>query len=145
MAEAAAVDTAALAAAVLAIRQPNFYQVTGDGITVTYSTTSIFGGPHFNYKEGTTDLSFTGDQIKVTTVPLLGTVVSVVTRLTIDSGSTSFSLLIPRVNLGNSFSVNITTLGISTEHKFSIAGPVAPQSDLYTPHVLTGTARFVFF
>jgi hypothetical protein len=145
MADTATLDSNALATALLATRQPNFYQVSGDGITVTYSTTSIFGGPHLHYKDATTDLSFTGDQIKVTTVPLLGTVVTVVTRLTIDSGSTSFSLLIPRVNLGNSFSVNITTLGINTEHKFSIAGPVAPQSDLYAAHVLTGTARLVFF
>jgi hypothetical protein len=139
-------ETDALAAATaLLFRPPNYYNVSGDKITVTYSTTSIFGGPHLHYQDPTTDKVFTGNEINVTTVPLLGTVVSVVIRLTIDSGSTSFSLLIPRVNLGNSFSVDITTLGVTTEHKFSIAGPVAPQSDLYTAHVLTGTARFVFF
>ena len=49
------------------------------------------------------------------------------------------------MNLGTSLAVDISTLGITTEHKFSIVGPVAPQSDLYTSHVMTGKARFVFF
>jgi hypothetical protein len=125
--------------------EANFYQVSGDGITVTYSTTSFLGGPHFHYKGGTIDKTFSGNQIHVTNDPLLGTIVSVVIRLTIDSGSTTFSLLIPRVNLGTAFEVDISTLGITTEHKFSIGGPVAPQSDLYAAHVMTGKARFVFF
>jgi hypothetical protein len=145
MAEASTVDTAALLTSALPPRLPNFYQVSGDGITVTYSTSSFLGGPHFHYQEGTLDRTFSGSQIHVTDVPLLGTVVSVVIRLTVDSGSTSFSLLIPRMNLGTSFAVDISTLGITTEHKFSIVGPVAPQSDLYTCHVMTGKARFVFF
>jgi hypothetical protein len=138
-------DTAALVAASLPPKIPNFYQVSGDGITVTYSTTSWFGGPHFHYQDGKIDKTFSGSQIHVTEDPLLGTIVSVLVILTVDSGSTTFSLLIPRVNLGTSLAVNISTLGISTEHKFSIVGPVAPQSDLYTGHVMTGTARFVWF
>lgn len=145
MADTTALDTATLVAASLPPRVPNFYQVSGDGITVTYSTTSIFGGPHFHYKDGNIDKTFSGNQIHVTEDPLLGTIVSVLVFLTVDSGSTSFSLLVPRVNLGTSFAVNISTVGITAQHKFSIVGPVAPQSDLYTPHVMTGTARFVWF
>lgn len=141
----AALDAATLVAASLPPRVPNFYQVSGDGITVTYSTSSFLGGPHFQYQQGTINRTFSGSEIQVTDVPLLGTVVSVLISLTVDSGSTSFSLLIPRVNLGTSMAVDITTLGISTEHKFSIVGPIAPQSDLYTPHVMTGKARMVFF
>lgn len=145
MAETAALDTAALATALLAGKQANYYQVSGDGISVTYSTTSFFGGPHFHYKDATLDKTFSGNQIQVTNVPLLGTVVSVLIRLTIDSGSTAFSLLIPRTNLGNANSVKISTVGITAEHKFTIAGPIAPQSDLYTAHVLNGTASWVVF
>jgi hypothetical protein len=136
MAETSAVDTAALAAAVLAAKQANFYQVSGDGITVTYSLSSFVGGPHFHYKDATIDKTFSGNQIQVTNIPLLGTVVSVLIRLTIDTGSTAFSLLIPRTNLGNHNSVKISTVGITAEHKFSPFGPVPPQSDLYTAHVL---------
>jgi hypothetical protein len=145
MADTSALDTAALLTSALPPRTPNYYQVSGDGITVTYSTTSFLGGPHFQYQQGSINKTFSGNQIQVTNVPLLGTVVSVVVNLTVDSGSTSFSLLIPRVNLGTSFAVDISTVGITTEHKFSIVGPIAPQSDLYTSHVMTGKARFVFF
>jgi hypothetical protein len=145
MAETAALDTAALATALLASRQANFYQVSGDGITVTYSTTSFFGGPHFHYQDANIAKTFSGNQIQVTDVPLLGTVVSVLIRLTIDSGSTAFSLLVPRTNLGNSNSVKISTVGITAEHKFTIAGPIAPQSDTYAAHVLNGTASWVVF
>ncbi len=145
MVDASAIDTAALVSSALPPRLPNFYQVSGDGINVIYSTSTFLGGPHFHYQDATLDKTFSGNQIQITDVPLLGTVVSVVIHLTVDSGSTSFSLLIPRVNLGSSFAVDITTLGITTDHKFSIAGPIAPQSDLYAAHVLTGKARFVFF
>jgi len=144
MAEAAALDASALAAAVLASRQPNFYKVSGDGITVTYSTTSLFGGPHFHYTDGTIDKTFSGSQIQVTNVPLLGTVVSVVILMTIDTGSTSFSLLIPRVNLGAGDQADMTTYGITTVHKFSVR-PLLGQLDDYTAHQLKGTANFVFF
>jgi hypothetical protein len=144
MADTAALDIAALVTAALT-RAPNFYSVSGDDITVTYSTSTFLGGPHFHYKDKSIDKTFSGSQIHVTDDPLLGTIVSVVINLTIDQGSTTFSLLVPRVNLGTSFAVDISTLGITTEHKFTIAGPVAPQSDIYTSHVMTGKARFVFF
>lgn len=145
MADAAAVDTATLVASALPPRVPNLYKVSGDGITVTYSTSSFLGGPHLHYQDAKIDRQFSGNQIKVTTDPSLGTIVSVVILLTVDSGSTSFSLLIPRMNLGAAFSAPIQTLGITTEHKFSIAGPIGPQLDLYTPHQLKGTASLVFF
>jgi len=34
---------------------------------------------------------------------------------------------------------------VSASPRMAIVGPVAPQSDLYTSHVMTGKARFVFF
>jgi hypothetical protein len=126
-------------------QQPNLYQVSGDGITVTYSTTSFIGHPTFTYNDGTINKSFTGSEIHVTSVPILGTLVSVVIRLTVDSGSTSFTLLIPRVNLGSSHSVDITTDGITADHKFSIVGPPTGQQDFYTAHMLKGKASFVWF
>ena len=42
---------------------------------------------------------FTGSEIGVVEVPDLGTLVSVTVLLTIDSGSTTFTVLLPRVNL----------------------------------------------
>ena len=58
-------------------QQPNLYQLSGDGITVTYSTTSFIGHPTFTYNDGTINKTFTGSEINVTSVPILGTLVSV--------------------------------------------------------------------
>lgn len=144
MADAAAVDTATLVASALPPRVPNLYKVSGDGITVTYSTSTFLGGPHLTYQDGTITRTFSGSQIKVTTDPSLGTIVSVVILLTVDTGSTSFSLLIPRVNLIGSNQADISTYGITTQHKFSIR-PMPGQQDDYVAHQLKGTAAFVFF
>jgi hypothetical protein len=125
--------------------QPNLYQLSGDGITVTYATTSFIGQPSFTYNDGTINKAFTGSEITVTSVPILGTAVSVVIRLTIDAGSTSFTLLIPRVNLDASGKADISTYGITADHKFTIGGPLTGQQDSYTAHLLKGTASRVFF
>jgi hypothetical protein len=55
MADTAARDTAALVTASLPPKVPNYYEVSGDGITVTSSTTSFFGGPHFHYQDKNID------------------------------------------------------------------------------------------
>jgi hypothetical protein len=127
------------------IKQPTLYELSGDGLQITYMTTSLTGDPQFYYHDASESKVFTGDQIRTTVEPELGTLVSVVIRLTVDAGSTTFTLLVPRVSLRLSDSVPITTVGITTLHKFSIIGPPHGQSDFYTPHRLQGTAAFVVF
>ena len=105
--------------------QPNLYQVSGSGIHVTYSTTSLQGQPHFNYHDAFQVKNFTGNQIQ-TVDTILGTLVTVFLHQTIDAGA------------------NITTEGITTLHKFSII-PIQGQTELYTVHPLHGTASFVVF
>jgi hypothetical protein len=39
---------------------PNLFQLSGEGITATYSTTSIDGQPRFTYKKGRQTLNFAG-------------------------------------------------------------------------------------
>jgi hypothetical protein len=125
------------------IKQADFFQVSGDGIQVTYSTSGIDGKPHFTYHDSFQSKSFSGAQIE-TVQTEIGTLVTVLVFLTVDSGSTTFSLLVPNVNLSASNTANITTLGISTQHKFSILGVIG-QTEFYTAHTMQGTASFVFF
>jgi hypothetical protein len=125
-------------------KQPNLFEVAGYGIQVTYSTTSLNGQPQFNYQDTHQSRLFTGDQIR-TEATELGTLVSVVIQLTPDAGSTAFTLVVPRVNLRQFDSVNITTIGITTLHKTSIIGPPHGQTDFYTVHTLQGTASVVAF
>src|SRR4051794_26196353 len=100
---------------------PNLFSFAGGGLHVSYSTTGIDGKPHFSYQDSLRTLSFRGDEIRVAEVVDLGTVVSVTIARTIDSGSTTFSLLVPRVNLSPaSNTVPVRTDGITTHHAFSM-------------------------
>src|SRR5665647_580010 len=110
--------------------QPKMYQVSGAGIHVTYSTTSLQGQPLFNYHDAFQVKNFTGNQIQ-TVDSILGKLVTVYLHQTIDAGSTTFTLLVPHVNLPAASNVaNITTEGITTLHKFSII-PIQGQTELY--------------
>jgi hypothetical protein len=123
--------------------QPNLYQVSGGGIHVTYSTTSLQGQPHFNYHDAVQSKNFTGNQIQ-TADTILGKLVTVFLHQTVDSGSTTFTLLVPHVNLPASNVANISTEGITTVHRFSIF-QLPGQTESYTVHPLHGTASFVMF
>jgi hypothetical protein len=88
--------------------------------------------------------NFTGNEIQ-TADTVLGRLVTVFLTQTFDSGSTTFTLLVPSVNLPPSKVANITTEGIATLHKFAIAKPPRGQTELYTVDKLDGMARFVEF
>jgi hypothetical protein len=64
---------------------------------------------------------------------------------TVDSGSTTFTLLVPRVNMHAGESIAIRTDGITALHRFSIAPVLHGQLDFYTVHPLSGTASHVVF
>lgn len=127
----------------MAFVQPNSFQLTGRGITVSYSTTSIDGKPRLTYRSMMQSLTFSGDEIDVQDTPL-GTLVSVRIMMTVDSGSTTFSLLIPRCNLNPGESLTIRTRGITAVHRFSVLPQFNHgQLDTYTGVILRGTAQLV--
>lgn len=124
---------------------PNLYQLQGGSLTITYSTSGFDGQPHFSYQNGKQVLNFSGDQIR-TVGTEVGTLVSVTVLRTIDSGSTTFTVLIPRVNLDSTLSAAIKTEGISTQHKFSMIPSLnLGQTDVYKFTALSGKASFVYF
>jgi hypothetical protein len=125
---------------------PNLYQLHGQNLTVSYALSGIDGKPHFAYHDAQHTLQFSGDQIR-TVATEIGTIATVTLQLTVDSGSTTFSLLVPTVNLDpNHKLAHIRTEGITTLHRFSII-PVLNQgqTELYTVTKLTGTAQVVQF
>lgn len=133
-------------AAPAAFTKPNLYQLQGGSIHVTYSTTGFDGKPHFNYQDAHGSHNFSGDQINVAPTPI-GEIVTVTIRFTVDAGSTSFSVLIPTVNLtGPGHPVPIHTEGITTVHRFSIVPAFNQgQTELYHFTPLSGTANQVAF
>jgi hypothetical protein len=120
---------------------PNTFQLHGGGIHVSYSSTSFGGQPLFSYHDAQQVKNFSGDAIKAVQTDI-GMLVTVVIHLTIDSGSTTFSLLLPNVILPASGVADITAEGITTLHRFSIPPPVG-QTEFYTVRTMHGTARFV--
>jgi hypothetical protein len=132
---------------------PNLWSLSGNGIHVRYWTFTLGPirqgdePPHFTYHDSFRTLSFHGNEIRSVDVPDLGTLVSVTLVLTVDTGSTTFTVLLPRVNIiseGPFTSVPVSTEGIRTVH----AGPLGPpfghgQEEFYTLISLTGTATHV--
>ena len=106
--------------------KPTMYELHGDGIHVTYATTSFSGKPLLTYHDAFQLKNFSGDQINALQTEI-GTLVTVVLHLTVDSGSTTFSLLIPNVILPPSNVASISAEGITTMQKFSILGDQAEE------------------
>ena len=124
---------------------PNLYQVSGHNIHVTYSTTGIDGKPHFHYQDPHLSKDFSNTEIR-TVATEIGTLVTVTIRMTVDAGSTSFTLLVPTVNMNAGETITIHTEGITTVHRFSIVGPFNHgQTETYSVTALSGTARNVKF
>ena len=123
----------------------NLFQLNGGGRHVTVALNGIDGKPHFSYQDAHQTLTFQGDEIRQLDSDL-GLVASVSIRRTIDQGSTSFSVLLPHVNVPGSQTVPIQTDGITTVHRFSLAPAFDHgQLDTYTVTSLQGTASHVFF
>jgi hypothetical protein len=57
-------DAALAAKPSAAIEHPNFFQLQGDGIHVTYSTLGFDAKPHFSYQDAAQNIQFSGDQIR---------------------------------------------------------------------------------
>jgi hypothetical protein len=124
---------------------PDFYELAGNHLKITYTTTSLGGGPRFTYNDGSRTLSFKGNEIRETNSDV-GTLVSVTIHMTVDTGSTTFTLLVPSVKLKGSSPAQIHTMGITTVHKFSVVPAFnLGQTELYTTTQLSGTAKSVAF
>ncbi len=126
---------------------PNRYQLSGGGIHVTYLTVcgpvTPGGGGCLSYHDSHRALNFRGDEIRVIEVPDLGTWVSVTLHLTVDFGSTTFSVLLPHVNVPDMLGAcePVHTQGITTIHRTSIIPQlIQGQLDIYTVTPLSGTA-----
>jgi hypothetical protein len=125
------------------MQQANSFELSGDGITIKYSSTSIDGSPIFHYQDRRTVIDRRGDEVR-TDKSELGTLVSINLVLLVDRGSTTFTVLIPRVNVQSSGPADVSTYGFTTEHRTSIGGPIMPgQLDTYAAIELKGTAEFV--
>lgn len=130
---------------------PNQYHLQGEDISVSYYPEG-FGPPIegrgsliFTYQDAHRSESFYSDNTDVRTIAVddLGQVVSVTIVESVDTGDTTFSLLIPDIELpdGQS-SVFIRTEGITTVHRAFVGLIGHPQAETYRVTKLDGSATF---
>jgi hypothetical protein len=103
----------------------------------------INGKRHFTYQDLQQTCDFSGAEIRQADNEI-GTLVRVITRMTVDTGGTTFSILLPRINIPGEQTVPVRTIGITTLHRFSIV-PASGQRDFYTVTRLSGSDSRVFF
>ena len=124
---------------------PNLFQFSGPHLHVTYTTSSLDGKPTMTYQDAHEGKSFRGDEIRAVECDL-GMLISVTLRMTIDSGSTSLSVFIPRMRINQGEHAAVHTDCVTTVHRFSILpGLMHGQLDTYNVTALHGTAQFVVF
>ena len=126
---------------------PNRYVLqSSDGTTkVDYETSSFIGQPTLNLMQGPGGpiRHFAGSQIR-TLNSEIGTLVTVTTQLTVDTGSTSFSVLIPAISLeAISEHKAFTTEAIITHHTGPNSVPATGVHETYKFIPLKGEASFI--
>lgn len=128
-------------------RTPNQFHLHGRDIGVSYFPDG-FGPPVkdegptiLTYQDAHRSLVFHESEVRTVDVPDLGRLVSVTLVRTVDVGSTTFSLIVPDVQLpADASSTTIHTEGITTIHRIFAAAIGHPQHETYTVTKLTGTA-----
>ena len=126
--------------------QPNrFVLQSSDGKTkVDYETSNFIGQPTLNLTQGPGPIRhFSGSEIRRANTEI-GTLVTVTTQLTVDTGSTSFSLLIPAITLTSiSDHKAFSTDAIVTSHSGPNSVPSTGVHETYQFIQMKGDANFV--
>jgi hypothetical protein len=116
------------------------------GPSIKYSTSSLQGGPTFDYQDPFTHKTFSGDQIKIVESKDFGTAVSVTLMLTPDRGSTTLTLMLPTVVFdAQNHPIDIGALSITTMHDFSIPMTTGAKDHYTTLKPIVGKVTKVVF
>jgi hypothetical protein len=129
----------------LSISQANLFSLSGSNIHVEYSSTSINGQPRLAYHDPLRNLSFAGSDIRTVDVPDIGTIVSVTLTITVDVGSTTFSVFIPHALVSAGRSDPVTTEAITTIHRMPFGPQLPGATGVVSRNTAKGVARQVFF
>jgi len=125
---------------------PNRYVMhSHDGKTkVDYETTSFIGPPILNLTQAPGQIRhFSGSQIRAVNTEV-GTLVSVTTHMTVDTGSTSFSVLIPAISLSSASDRKaFSTEAIVTAHTGPNSVPSTGVHETYQFIPLKGEADHI--
>jgi hypothetical protein len=123
--------------------QANLFELSGDSIHVTYSATSILGGPIFSYRDNQFSNSFRGEEIRIQDSEL-GQLITVTLETIPDLRTVTFSLVLPIVTvMPQSAGISIEVPGLTVTNPTTIAGPLLGPQKLYSLVRLKGTVQFI--
>lgn len=121
----------------------NLFELSGDSIQVTYSSTSILGGPILSYRDNQFIKLFRGDEIRLQDTEL-GQLITVTLETIPDLRTVTFSLVLPIVTvMPQSAGICIEVSGLTVTNPTTIAGPPLGPQKLYSVAQLKGTAQFI--
>jgi hypothetical protein len=123
--------------------QANLFELSSSSIHVTYTSTSILGGPLLSYRDSQLSLSFRGKDIRIQDTEV-GQLISVTLESIPDLKTVTFSLILPTVTvMQQSSGTRIKVVGLTTTEPTTIAGPPPGPQKLYSAVTLRGTAQFI--
>lgn len=122
----------------------NVFNLQNDVLHISYSTGALGSILGLTYHEAPRTLTFKGDQLRKV-LSDLGDQISVTLQLSVDAGSSTFTLFVPKVAVQLNNHVNIETIGITALHR-SVMSPMShAQLDTYSVTKLRGSASSVAF
>ncbi|MCC8996937.1 MAG: hypothetical protein LM517_07795 [Nitrosomonas sp.] len=123
--------------------QANLFELSRGDIHITYSTTSILGGPILSYRDHELNRSFRGADIRINDTEI-GQQVIVTLETIPDLRKVDFTLILPVVTvMTQSTGTCIKVPGIRIVSPTSFAGPLPGPQQLYSTFNLRGTAQFI--
>ncbi len=129
----------------MSVVQPNEYTLKGGNITFTYVKNNFLGQPFVTFSDGGPVRDFFGSGVRVLETGI-GTLVTITTRMSIDTGGTDFSVLLPVIELQDaSKTQNFSTEGIVTNFKGPDSFPATGVRETYDFYPMNGVARVVRF
>ena len=129
----------------MSVVQPNEYTMKGGNITFTYVRNNFLGQPFVTFSDGGPTKDFFGTGVRVLETGI-GTLVTVTTHMSIDTGGTEFSVLLPVIELADaSKTQNFSTDGIVTNFKGPDSFPATGVRETYNFIPMNGVARALKF
>jgi hypothetical protein len=123
--------------------QPNEYTLQGGNLTFTYLKHNFLGQPYVSYTENGQTKTFSGSAVRVLETGI-GTLVTVTTHMSIDTGGSDFSVLLPVIELpGTGKPQAFSTDGINTQFKGPDSFPATGVRETYDFIPMNGVARFI--
>ena len=126
------------------LNQANTFELRGKSIHVSYTNTSVAGGPTFSYRDDRLSRSFSGEEIRVADTEL-GQLITVTLEAVPDLKVVTFTLVLPIVTVSQlNTQIGIKVPGITVNNPTTIGGPKllgpGPQK-LYSIINMKGTAQ----